>query len=122
MKIDWGKIEPCGKTTLGNDKKIYLEHLPKGGKQIKWSDCIGMEIYSLYDNMEYTIKIKDRINDYGAYLVKITPDEDHQKNKDADTKSALEAKHPREEAILLFDGTGWQNGFDLFKDFNEKGY
>ena len=67
-------------------------------------------------------EVEDKINDYGAYLVKITPDEDHQKNKEADTKSALEAKYPREKAILLFDGTGWQNGFDVFKDFNEKGY
>ena len=73
MKIDWEKIEPCGKTTLGNDKKIYLEHLPKGGKQIKWSDCIGMEIYSLYDNMEYTIKIKDRLED-GTFIIDLVGD------------------------------------------------
>ena len=58
MKIDWSKVEPCGKTTLGNDKKIYLEHLPHSAKGVQWKKTIGMNIYALYDNKEYTIKIK----------------------------------------------------------------
>ena len=74
MKIDWNKIEPCGKTTLGNDKKIYLDHLPKGGKQIKWSSCIGMEIYALYDDIEYIIKIKNRLKN-GSFIIDLVGDD-----------------------------------------------
>ena len=59
MKIDWGKIEPCGKTTLGNDKKIYLEHLPHSTKGVQWKKAVGMNVYALYDNKEYTITIKE---------------------------------------------------------------
>mgnify|MGYP003288786035 CR=1 FL=1 len=59
MKIDWDKIEPCGKTTLGNDKKIYLDHLPHSAKGVQWKLTVGMELYVLYDNKEYTIKVKE---------------------------------------------------------------
>ena len=67
-------------------------------------------------------RLKDGYNDFGMYIVKITPEEDHNKNQQADTKTELERNHPRSEAVYLFDGTRWQGDFDLIKDFKEKGY
>lgn len=62
MYINWDKIESVGKTTLGNDKKIYVEHLQKSSKGIKWTKSVGECIYVLYDNIEYTVKIKDYLS------------------------------------------------------------
>ena len=59
MYINWDKIESAGKTTLGNDKKIYVDHLPKESNRVKWTKSVGKYIYVLYDNVEYTIKIKE---------------------------------------------------------------
>lgn len=59
MKINWDEIESVGKTTLGNDKKIYVDHLPKESNRIKWTKSVGKYVYVLYDNIEYTIKIEE---------------------------------------------------------------
>lgn len=59
MKINWDEIESIGKTSLGNDKKIYAEHLPKTNKGIKWTKAVGQCFYVLYDNIEYIVKIKN---------------------------------------------------------------
>ena len=67
-------------------------------------------------------RLPDGINDYGMYIVKIDKDDNYTIDPLKDSKSALEAKYTREQAIYLWDGTRWQNGFDLIKDFKEKGY
>ena len=59
MKINWDEIEPIGKTSLGNDKKIYAELLPQTSKGIKWTKAVGECFYVLYDNIEYIVKIKN---------------------------------------------------------------
>lgn len=56
--IDWDKIKPCG-----NGNKIYVDNLPrwKSGKnigKIKWRDAVGYTVLTLYQNIEYLIKIE----------------------------------------------------------------
>ena len=62
------------------------------------------------------------INDYGMYVVKIKPEEDFKIDPKTDCKTYIEEHYSEDEAIYKFDGTRWQNGFDIFKDFKEKGY
>lgn len=60
--------------------------------------------------------------DYGMYVVKIKPEDEYTVAPGVDTKSGLEAKYDKNEAIYTFDGKRWADGFDLLKDFEEKGY
>ena len=76
MKINWEEIESIGKTKRGNDKKIYLDHLPKGGKfisqnRINWKESVGREIYVFYDNEEYILKIEDYDKKKGNVIVNV---------------------------------------------------
>ena len=59
------------------------------------------------------------INDYGMYVVKINPEDEYTYY---DTKTGIEEKYGIDKAIYKFDGTRWQNGFNIFDDFKEKGY
>lgn len=61
-------------------------------------------------------------NDYGMYVVKIVPEDEYTVAKDVDTKSGLEERYGLDTAIYKFDGTRWQDGFDIFEDFKNKGY
>lgn len=58
ISIDWDKIKPCE-----NGNKIYVDNLPKwkSGKnigKIKWRDTVGYTVLTLYQNIEYLIKIE----------------------------------------------------------------
>ena len=67
-------------------------------------------------------RLQQGTNDYGMYVVKIDEEDDHTKNQLLDSKSALEAKYTEDKAVYKWDGTRWQDGFDLVEDYNEKGY
>lgn len=68
----------------------------------------------LKDGLELT----DEVNDYGMKVVKIRPEDEYTYY---DTKSGIEEKYG-DNPVYKFDGTRWQNGFNVFKDFEEKGY
>ena len=65
-------------------------------------------------------RLEQGYNDYGMYMVKIRPEDDARRLTGRDTKSQIEANY--DEVIYKLDGTNWQNGFDVYKDFIEKGY
>lgn len=76
MQINWEEIESIGKTVRGNDKKIYLKHLPKGGKfisqnKINWKESVGLSFFTLYDNREYEIIIEDYLSESGYLVVNV---------------------------------------------------
>ena len=57
-------------------------------------------------------------NDGGMYVVKIKPDEVNNN----DNKDYLEKHYTKDDAVYMFNGDHFVNGFDLEKDFIEKGY
>ena len=57
-------------------------------------------------------------NDGGMYVVKIKPDEVNNN----DNKDYLEKHYTKDDAVYMFNGEHFVNGFDLEKDFIEKGY
>lgn len=67
-------------------------------------------------------RLQQGTNDYGMYVVKIDKEDDHSASQAADSKSALEAKYGEDKAVYKWDGTRWQEGFDLIEDYKEKGY
>lgn len=67
-------------------------------------------------------RLSDGMNDYGMYVVKIKPEDNYTVDPDADTKTSLELKYPKSEAVYKWDGSRWAQGFDLVQDFKEKGY
>lgn len=76
MFIDWQEIESVGKTARGKDKKVYLDHLPKGGKcipknKINWKESKGMSFYTLYDEKEYEIIIEDYLCSTGYLILNV---------------------------------------------------
>ena len=61
-------------------------------------------------------------HDYGMYAVKILPEEDYKIDRSTDCKTYIEANYGIDKAVYKFDGTRFQNGWDIFEDFKEKGY
>lgn len=64
MRINWEEIPTVAITAKGNENKIYLDHLPKGGKfllpdKINWKESVGLTFYTLYEGEEYEISIDD---------------------------------------------------------------
>lgn len=62
MKINWEEVTTVITTAKGNENKVYLDHLPKGGKflvpdKINWRESVGMTFYTLYEGEEYEISI-----------------------------------------------------------------
>lgn len=67
-------------------------------------------------------RLQQGTNDYGMYVVKIDKEDDHSVSQATDSKSALEAKYGEDKAVYKWDGSRWQEGFDLIEDYKEKGY
>lgn len=72
MKINWEEVPTVNISAKGNENKLYLDHLPKGGKfllpdKINWKESIGMTFYTLYEGEEYEIIIED-YNSKGSKL------------------------------------------------------
>ena len=76
--------------------------------------------FATIDPQFHPERLEQGYNDYGMYMVKIRPEDDARRKTGRDTKSQIEANYT--EVIYKLDGTNWQNGFDVYKDFIEKGY
>lgn len=83
---------------------------------------VNYNVFSHNDPQFRPERLQQGTNDYGMYVVKIDKEDDHTKNQLLDSKSALEAKYTEDKAVYKWDGTRWQDGFDLVEDYKEKGY
>lgn len=74
--VDWSKIESSGTGVSGGEKKIMLDHLPRGGKylpenRINWGRSVGEKVDVLYDGKEYIVTIDGYDGDTGYLMVNI---------------------------------------------------
>ena len=88
----------------------------------RWHHEVNYSVFKHIDPQFRPERLADGVNDYGLYMVKIKPEEEYTVNPQTDTKSYIEQNYSKDDAVYLFDGTRWVDGFDLYEDYKEKGY
>lgn len=83
---------------------------------------VNYKVFAGNDPQFQPDRLPDMTNDYGMYVVKIDKDDDYTVNQLMDCKTSLELKYSEDQAVYKWDGTRWQNDFDLVSDFKARGY